>query len=109
MSEFNKETVLCVEIGGSHVCAARANVSPSDVALASTVVHRNTPESGHAPASETLAHWRSCVREAASHGDGAEGSERIAGVAVAMPGPALYDAGGVLQIVGLGKFDRLFG
>ncbi|NGM65768.1 ROK family protein [Sphingobacterium sp. SGR-19] len=100
MNSSIEESVLCADIGGSHITAAVIDVTRQTM-ISNTIVRHKID--AHAAAKVILAEWARALKAAQ-----ACWGKKCDHLAISMPGPFDYDKG-ISLIKGLDKYDALFG
>ncbi len=95
---MNSSTALGVDIGGSHITAARVQLNLRAVIPESLTRAKLDP---HGTAEEIIHAWSAAIRQA-------QGNDPIGRIGIAMPGPFEYEAG-ISLIRNQDKYDALYG
>jgi predicted NBD/HSP70 family sugar kinase/mannose-6-phosphate isomerase class I len=90
-----------IDVGGTHITAGIVDLKKQEL-INNSIVRINTDSSGSLQS--VLESWISLIKECLSM----IGNKPIAGIGLAMPGPFDY-ANGISEILGLGKYESLFG
>jgi glucokinase len=96
-SALSPAIVIGVDIGGSHITAARIDMNNRQLVTGTEVRHHVDP---HSAADSVIHAWAQCIRAAAGTGP-------LQQVCIAMPGPFDYEEG-ISLIKGLDKYAALY-
>ncbi|MEO6549915.1 MAG: ROK family protein [Ferruginibacter sp.] len=98
---MNKDAVLGVDIGGSHITAAVFDVGSGSI-IEETLTRNRVDNSGES--NVILNQWLGTLRSALSKMNGAD----LKGIGFAIPGPFNYEEG-ICLMEGVNKYDALYG